>query len=445
MRFFYSFILFLMTFNACWSQSGFYFQNHKKKAVIPFKLINNLIFIPIKVNGETLTFLLDTGVEETVLFSLDDKEEVSLYQLEKIMLRGLGANEAVEAYKSSKNKFETAGFTDNEHEIYLILDQEFNFSSQVGIPVNGIIGYHFFKNHLVEIDYDHKKVIVYDQSYSKIKKRLSKTYQKDTISIENNKPYYLSTVRTTQQTRLSKMLIDTGNSDAIWLFLSETKDLTLPDKNIYCFLGRGFSGNVYGKRARINQFTFGNQTFSNPIGTFPDSTSVRSVNFVAHRIGSLGGEVLSRFNVVFDYIGNSVYSKPGIKIKAPFNFNMSGLEVQHDGLEWVSQSYQDRNTTVGAVYKSTMDDFGRVQDNLKIKFELKPVFKIFNVREGSVAQEAGLKIDDRILKINGRNAHYLTIEKINELLKSEEGRNIEIEVERKGRILKFKFQLRNIL
>ena len=444
MRFFYSFILFLMTFNACWSQSGFYFQNHKKKAVIPFQLINNLIFIPIKVNGETLTFLLDTGVEETVLFSLDDKEEVSLYQLEKIMLRGLGANEAVEAYKSSKNKFETAGFTDNEHEIYLILDQEFNFSSQVGIPVNGIIGYHFFKNHLVEIDYDHKKVIVYDQSYSKIKKRLSKTYQKDTISIENSKPYYLSTVSTTRQTRLSKMLIDTGNSDAIWLFLSETQDLALPEKNINCFLGRGFSGNVYGKRARINQFTFGNQTFSNPIGTFPDSTSVRSVNFVADRVGSLGGEVLSRFNVVFDYASNSVYSKPGNKIKAPFNFNMSGLEVQHDGIEWVAQDYQDRKTSA-AVYKANFNSDSHVQDNLKIKFELKPVFRIFNVRDGSTAQLAGLQNGDRILKINGKNAHYLTLEKINELLKSEDGKTIEITVDRKGVNLKYKFQLKSIL
>ena len=75
-----------------------------------------------------------------VLFSLDDKEEVSLYQLEKIKLRGLGTNEAVEAFKSSANKLETAGFVDNSHELYLILDQEFNFSSQVGIPVNGIIG-----------------------------------------------------------------------------------------------------------------------------------------------------------------------------------------------------------------------------------------------------------------------------------------------------------------
>ena len=110
MRFFYTLLLFCISLTFGFSQSAFQLPQGQQKAVIPFQMINNLIFIPIKVNGETLTFLLDTGVEETVLFSLDDKEEVSLHQLEKIKLKGLGANEAVEAFKSSKNKLEVSTF-----------------------------------------------------------------------------------------------------------------------------------------------------------------------------------------------------------------------------------------------------------------------------------------------------------------------------------------------
>lgn len=444
MRFFYSLLLFCICLSFGFSQSGFQLPQNQKKAVIPFQMINNLIFIPIEVNGETLTFLLDTGVEETVLFSLDDKEEVSLHQLEKIKLKGLGTNEAVEAFKSSANKLEVAGFTDANHEIYLILDQEFNFSSQVGIPVNGIIGYHFFKNHLVEINYDRKKVIVYPQTNTKIRKKLNRLYLQESITLENNKPYYISNVVCNSQKRQAKMLIDTGNSDAIWLFLSEAKDLKLPSKSISCFLGRGFSGNVYGQKGRIQQFTFGDATFENPIGTFPDSTSIRSVNFVADRVGSLGGEVLSRFSIFFDYPNHSVFTKIGAKINVPFNFNMSGLEVQHDGLEWVTQSYQDNSTRVN-IAKTTTYHEGHVQDNLKIRFELKPIFRIFNVREGSPAQLAGLQKGDRIVKINGKNTHNLTIEKINELLKSEDGRTIVIEIERKGLHQTYKFQLKSIL
>jgi hypothetical protein len=47
------------------------------KVKIPFS-INNLVFIPINVNGVELTFLLDSGVKETILFSLEEKNEISL-------------------------------------------------------------------------------------------------------------------------------------------------------------------------------------------------------------------------------------------------------------------------------------------------------------------------------------------------------------------------------
>jgi hypothetical protein len=43
------------------------------KVKIPFQLINNLVFIPINVNGVELTFL-DSGVKETILFSLEEKK-----------------------------------------------------------------------------------------------------------------------------------------------------------------------------------------------------------------------------------------------------------------------------------------------------------------------------------------------------------------------------------
>lgn len=446
MRVVFTLYAFLFTILSCFSQSSFQFEKDKSKITIPFKLINNLLFIPIKVNGEELTFLLDTGVEETVLFSLDDKEQVQFFHLEKIMLKGLGSNEAVEAYKSSKNKFEINGFTDNNHEIYLVLDQEFNFSSQVGIPVNGIIGYHFFKNHLIEIDYERKKLIVYNQNNKKVLNKLAKKYFQEPIVIEENKPYYLSTVNTTGQELPSKMLIDTGNSDAVWLFLNLDKALKLPQKTISDYLGRGFSGSVYGLRGRIDKFTFGSITFKKPIATFPDSTSIKSVNFVPNRVGSIGGEILSRFSVFFDYPNQKLYTRPNSDINLPFNFNMSGIEVQHDGLEWVTDTYHEKSKSMTnsiTVYNVPPEE--RVQNNLRIKFELKPIFTIHSVRKDSPAELAGLKKNDRLVSINGRSTHDLTIEKINELLRSEDGKTIEVEIERNGREYKFRFQLKSII
>lgn len=37
--------------------------------------------------------------------------------------------------------------------VYIILDQGFNLFLYIGILVNGIIGYKFFKNNIVEINY----------------------------------------------------------------------------------------------------------------------------------------------------------------------------------------------------------------------------------------------------------------------------------------------------
>lgn len=437
-------LLFFLLFSICgFSQSEFKIDNPRNKVVIPFKFINNLIFIPVKINGEELTFLLDTGVEQTILFSLDEKEEVKLFEVEKLKLRGLGSKEPIDSYKSSKNKVEIKSLVDSNHEIYIILDQEFNFSSQVGIEVNGIIGYNFFKNHIVEIDYDRKKVTVYNHAHKKNNANLKKKYSKDLITIEENKPYYISNIVSDEITVPSKLLLDTGNSDALWIFTNKTDKIKLPKKNIPDYLGRGFSGSVFGKRGRINSFDFGKKTFDFPLVTFPDSISVKSVNFVPNRVGSIGSEVISRFTVVFDYLNSTIYTKPNNKITEPFHFNMSGIEVEHAGLEWIKQTLDERSAQGIRIYNYANEE--KNQNNLKVHFELKPIFRIASVRVDSEAEKAGLKVGDRILKINHQSASGFTIQTINELLKSEEGRTIQIEIERNNKNIKYEFQLKKII
>lgn len=435
------FLLFFSIYG--FSQSEFRIDHPKNKVVIPFKFINNLIFIPVIVNGEELTFLLDTGVEQTILFSLDDKEEVKLFEVEKLKLKGLGSKEPIDSYKSSKNKVQIRDLVDYNHEIYIILDQEFNFSSQVGIEVNGIMGYNFFKNNIVEIDYERKKIFVYGHDHKKINSILQKKFTKNAVTIEDNKPYYISTIVSEAQTVPAKLLLDTGNSDALWIFTNKTAKIKIPQKNISDYLGRGFSGSVYGERGRLNSFEFGKKTFDLPLVTFPDSTSIRSVNFVPDRIGSIGSEVISRFTIVFDYLNSVFYTKPNGKIAEPFHFNMSGIEVEHAGLEWIKETLNERSSQGIKIYTDVNEE--KIQNNLKIHFELKPIFKIANVRAGSEAEKAGLKVGDRILKINRQVSHGFTLQMINELLKSEEGKTIEMEIERNNKEYIFTFQLKKII
>lgn len=155
-------------------QEGFLFEKDVDKVVIPFKFINNLIFIPIKVNGVELNFLMDSGVEETILFSMEDKKEVSFFNVEKITLRGLGSEESIEGLKSRNNTLEVNGLKSTNHLLYIVLDQSFNLSYHIGIPVNGIIGYNFLKSNLVEINYERRKITVHrdnPKTRNKIEKR----------------------------------------------------------------------------------------------------------------------------------------------------------------------------------------------------------------------------------------------------------------------------------
>jgi hypothetical protein len=420
------------------AQSEFKFKNSKKKIVIPFQLINNLIFIPVNLNGENLTFLLDTGVDETVLFSLDETNEVKLNEVETVKLRGLGKEEAVDAYKSSNNRLTIKNYYDEHHLVYIILDQEINFSSQVGIPVNGIIGYNFFKNHLVKIDYDKKKVIIYPDNDKRISSTLKK-FHKETISLELNKPYVFSTIINNDIIQKSKLLIDTGNSDAVWLFKTKSKEIIYPDSVIDDYLGRGFSGSIYGVRGRMSKLEFGNISIDKPIITYPDSISIKSVNFVKDRVGTIGGEIISRYTVFFDYKNGFMYTKPNSRIHEPFNYNMSGIEIEHVGLEWINEVYEEKSTGVKIYTDSGFEN------QLKVKFYLKPIFKVSNIRPNSPAEKAGLKIGDKITEINNHNMQKMTIERINSLLKSEEGKQITLEVERNNKPIQIKFQLKKIL
>lgn len=437
------FFLLLMTIMPVFGQDGFVFDKGIEKVTVPLVLINNLVFIPIKVNGVELNFLLDTGVEETILFSLEDNPDVKFYNSEKITLRGLGSEVAIEGLKTTNNILELEGLKSNHQLIYVILDQSFNLSSQIGIPVNGIIGYQFFKDNLVRIDYTGKKVIIYKNDDAN-RKKIEKKFKPTPITIERFKPYLMGNVVMNESDVDVKLLIDIGNSDSIWLFQNISEDIKVPVKNFEDFLGKGFSGDVEGRRARVPEFSFDNYNFKLPIVAFPDSSSIKSVRMVKDRVGSIGGEILKRFSVVFDYQNEKLYLRKNTFYDDPFSYNKSGVELKHNGLQWVQETV--KMETVPIVGAITFDSSGKnITNDFKYKFQLKPIYEIANIRKKSPAEESGLRVGDIIIKVNKMPVYQYSLQKLNEMFKSEDDKWIYLEVERNNQILKFAFQLHDIL
>lgn len=416
------FFLFIISINA---QDGFQILDNKKKVTIPFRQINNLVFIDLKINDVNLTFLLDTGVSETLLFSLEDKE-VPFQNVEKVRFTGLGGSDYIEGIKSTKNIVQVdKNLKDFNHEVYIILNEDFNFSSHVGIPVNGIMGYHFFKNNPLKIDFEKHLITVYNRNL--FKEKFLKNFEKLPITIEAQKPYYTAEVQQTKEFFPAKMLIDLGNSDALWLFPNRIPHFNYNRPNIDDFLGRGFNGDVYGKRSRIHALKLGKNILNEPIVAMPSEESVKSMNFVKDRIGSIGSDVLKRFTIAFDYKENVFYIKKTKTLKDAFKFNMSGLDIKHDGMKWekdlvkvdipkISENNNEKGTTIKFDNSS----------ELQYKFILKPEYSVAGVREHSPGNTADIKKGDKLLEINGKKTSDMSLQEINELFMSEEDKIIKI-------------------
>ena len=316
-----NFLFVLFSIQMISAQDGFLFETSKNKISIPFEVYNNLIVIPIEINGAKLKFLLDTGIKESILFSVNDSNEINFSQVEKIKIRGFGEDEPFDGYKSINNTIKIKDYVDKNHILYLILNQDINISTQVGIPINGIIGYYFFKNNLVKINYETKKITVYKNEKKQIKK-IKKSYFKTDLDFINSKPYLNAQIKISDTSKItsSKLLVDTGNSDALWIFKNKIKNFTLPKVTFNDFLGRGFSGDVFGDRARINSVSLGNYNFQNPLIAFPSINNLSQLTISDERVGSIGSEILRRFTIYYYYQGNEMYVKSNAaKIDNHFN------------------------------------------------------------------------------------------------------------------------------
>lgn len=433
------FVFFILGFTQGYGQAGFQWQADKDKIVIPFTFVNNLIIIPVEVNNTKLNMLLDSGSEPSLIFSFPENDTIHLFNTKKIKISGLGNEEIAEGIFSDKNTANINGYVNKTFDLLVILDENLNFSSRVGIPVNGILGYSFFKNNIIEIDYQKKRITIY-KDRKVLEKRKMKSFSALPISVVNDRAYLNVKVKLDNKESDLKLLVDTGLGDGLWLF--EDEKIRSNSNYFEDVLGEGIGGTVFGKKSRLEELDFSNFKFKSPLVSYPDTASYKQLRLIKNRNGSLGGEILKRFSVFMDYKGEQLYLKKNAFFDNPFNYNMSGIEVQHDGIEWVKEGTLNDSKQGSTL---NVNDIVFDNNNLKYKFTLKPVYVIATVRKNSPAETAGLLVGDRLLRINRKNVGNLSKEKIDAMLQEEDNKTIEIEIERKGEKKKIEFKLKKLL
>ncbi len=430
------------------AQDSIHLVDGLKKDKIKFKLVNNLIVIPVELNGTELTFLLDTGVNSTIIFSLEKRDSVEFRNASKILIRGLGAGEPIEGLKSVDNELKIGKTINKNQNVYLVFDESMNLSPRMGFPIHGIIGYDFFKNLIVEINYDSQFLKVFDPNTYKYKK-CRKCFETE-LYLRNNKPYIKTQFESDKGKKEITLLMDSGSGAALWLFEDVDEGIVIPEKSFEDYLGRGLNGNIYGKRAKIDKFELGDFTFEEVTTSFPDSIYTKGAA-IAERQGTLGSRILRRFNSIVDYPNKKLSLKKNRQFKDPFNYNMSGLTIIHSGFRLVEELIKIK----GEVAKTSefilaSNNEGSsvnhiVRDSYQLLHILKPKFEISEIRPESPAALVGLKKGDILTKINGRLAHKYSLSELNALFFSDEGKRIRMEIERNTIKTKYTFYLKKVL
>ncbi|SDM91931.1 Aspartyl protease [Kriegella aquimaris] len=421
------------------SAQGYSMPMGQRYEKVRFQLVNNLIIIPVSVNGTELSFILDSGVSSPILFNLSDQDSVQINNVSEIRIKGLGQGEPIDALSSNGNVFELKSVVNRSQPLYVVMDRGLNFSPSLGIPIHGIIGYDLFKDFIVDINYVKKIIKFHDPRFYRHRK--GRQEESLALTVFKKKAYINGTVYLNERGQVPvKLLLDTGSSDAIWLF--EDEDLGIPDKNYDDFLGIGLSGQVFGKRTMVNRLSIGGFILKDAKAAFPSKESFNNIKNLGDRNGSIGGEMLKRFNIVFDYPNNKIVLRKNKNFNTPFQYNMSGIDLQHNGVRYISESIADSRGVVQKEGKS----FGDVQilfEN-RTRISLVPEIIVSGIRAGSPADEAGLKAGDIILSVNGKSIHRYKLQEVMQMLNEKDGKKIKVRIARRQNNLLFSFVLKHM-
>lgn len=383
---------------------GFSLIEGKKKVDIPIEIYNNLVVVPIVLNGTLpLKFILDTGVRTAILTQKTFSDILNLTYTRKYTISGPGGEKMIDAYVTNNVSLQLPGVQGRGHAMLVLEEDYLELRNYLGTDVHGILGYEIFSRFIVQIDYEKKMLTLYVPPRFRRKRKFNVI----PISIEDTKPYVTVPIVLNDGTPMNaKFLMDSGASHALLLDPSTDARITVPPNAVSTLIGRGLGGEITGKAGRIKSITLGNYKLNDVIVNFPDPNSyIDSLKGGSvFRNGTLGGEVMSRFVTIFNFPKEEVYLKKNPSFKKGFHYNLSGITVKAKGAKL-------------------------------------NVFEITQVREKSAAYRAGVEKGDHIISLNGVESSGLDLNMVNALFDRKPGKKIRLELTRNGERLRKEFML----
>ena len=400
--------VFTASLSTAFSQKiGFDFPEGEKKIAIPFEKYNNLVVIPIVINGAiSVKFILDTGVQYPILTEKTVSDLLELKYDRRIVIESPGEADSISALVVNNIGLTLpGGISSGVNQSILVLEKDLlELRKHLGAEIHGIIGYDIFNRFVVEINYNNNVLTLYEPETYKPKKY----YKKVPLEIQKTKPYILANVKSVNNTRKEmRLMIDTGASHGLMLENQSEQEI-IPDKTIDTILGRGLGGIIHGKLGRVAVFEWSNYELEDVIASFPSEGAYSDIVEHHNRNGTIGGEVLSRFIPVFDYWKGMLYLRKSEAYQKEFEHDMSGLDLLVEGTD------------------------------------LETV-RVVHVRKGSPADLGGIMPNDLITSINGLKTSAVGFSIVTTLLRSKPGRKVSLKINRNGEIIKASIKLKRFI
>jgi len=367
---------------------------------IPFESSSNLILLQARVNDSApLWFIFDTGADSSVI---DSKLARALRLRPSGKEIGTGSAGTATAIIFRGVSIRLPNLEALNLKI-AALPIDF-FSAPLGRKISGVIGNDILKELVIEVDYASQVINLYEpKSY-----QYSGSGEVIPITLEDNLPFVRGRVALENgQAIEGKFELDSGSTAAVTFntpFVDKHKLVDSISRTSQSRLG-GVGGSAQAFSGRLKSLRLGHFELENSVARF--SRATRGDDASATYDGLIGGEILSRFKVVFDYSRRQMILEPNAQFSEPYEVDMSGLDLSAGGR-----------------------GFSLVVVN--------------EVAQGSPAAEAGIREGDILTAIDSRPTTELTVNQIRKMF-TQDGKEYLIRLKRGRREVQVRLKLRRLI
>jgi hypothetical protein len=365
-------------------------------ASVPLQVEDARVYVPVRVpigghGASPRWFILDTGAQPTVLdAALADSMGVHVTPAGTTTGAGRGVTRVGDAGPLT---LDVDGVPLGPLRVRVApLDSLLGATSGHDVP--GIIGSRFFREHVVELDFGWPVLHVHDpRTFRPPREAIAVP-----LELEGDIPYARGWLTLPDHRRIPlRMLVDLGAKSTLLLtepfVRAQDLERAFPSR-VESPLGAGMGGPTRYAFARAPLLELAADGATVPLSEALVGLSVAGTLRSTQYDGLLGADFLTRFRVTFDYARRRMYLEPCIPAPARTELDMSGLYLVSD----------------------------RAARRIIVQ----------EVRPGSPADSAGVRVDDAIVALDGRATAGLSLAAVRRMLRSTDGRVVRLALERQG-------------